>query len=175
MELSKKLEDKAVKLGYCIAEWYDNHCFVKRNVALQACLKCCSKKEEECNEDYSCCTTAFIEVAPYEAIGVNELLKKVALFEIRAKDCRKNNIKKIPFELKKLLRKMQKLSSESKAVGAKISELLEQYNVPEEALRADSDYEKMTEALAFIEYDEGTIEDNIKDIESVFLYDSNKS
>jgi hypothetical protein len=83
-------------------------------------------------------------------------------------------MKKMPVELKKLLRKKHMLNTESKEIGYKISELLEKYGIPEDALRADSDYEVSTEALTYIDYAEGLPEDNIDAIEEVFLYYVNK-
>lgn len=84
----------------------------------------------------------------------------------------------MPHVLKQKLRRYDRLNSQAKELHGEISAILDEYEVPYEHLTAMNDHwstEPSTEALAFINNSEGDIENNIKDIEEVFLYFVNKS
>jgi hypothetical protein len=84
---------------------------------------------------------------------------------------RRNDMDKMPIELKRKIRKLGKLHKEAFDVNQEVSNLLELYGVEYDVLCAMCDNSKVyTEALAFITNAEGDIEENIKDIEEVFLY-----
>lgn len=79
----------------------------------------------------------------------------------------------MPYSLKEKLRQYDRTVKKAQAIHEQIVLELEKYGVPYDNLCASSDSsndQPMTEALAFISYNEGDIEDNIADIEQVFLY-----
>ena len=88
-------------------------------------------------------------------------------------------MKKMPHELKKKLRRYNKLVLNSKLMYIELERMFEDYGVPYENLTATQEsgnhkYEPSTEALAYISNCEGDLEDNIADIEQVFLHFVNK-
>ncbi|MGE7689984.1 hypothetical protein ACQKMI_12350 [Lysinibacillus sp. NPDC097214] len=88
-------------------------------------------------------------------------------------------MKKMPYEIKQKLRQYNKANLKAKTLHAELVEIFEEYSVPYENLTANQVFGKyeeelVTEALAFINNCEGDVEDNITDIEEVFLYFSNK-
>ena len=83
-------------------------------------------------------------------------------------------MKKMPEELKKKLRKLYKLNRESAKLDNEINEIFKDYGVDSDNLCAMGDGELQTEAFAFIVHAEGDVEENIDDIEKVFLYVNSK-
>ncbi|MGG2933836.1 hypothetical protein ABEO66_06610 [Bacillus pacificus] len=86
-------------------------------------------------------------------------------------------MKAMPYALKQKLRQYDKYTSKAKEVHDEISEMLEGYGVPYEHLTAQHEPfsdEPTTESLTFITHSEGYIEENIKEIERVFLHFANK-
>jgi hypothetical protein len=87
-------------------------------------------------------------------------------------------MKSMPKEIKQKLRQLQKARQKVDNLSCEIEEMLEEYGINTDYLRVTGDEYKVemeTEALAFIDYNEGNIEDNIKEIEKVFLYYVNKN
>jgi len=86
-------------------------------------------------------------------------------------------MKSMPYALKQKLRQYNNAVKRANEVHEDIVRELERHGVPYDNLCAnDSPYsrEPNTEALAFITNNEGDIEENIADIEEVFLYFVNK-
>ncbi len=86
-------------------------------------------------------------------------------------------VKRMPSALKQKLRQYDKALNKANSLHSEIVRELEKYNVPYDNLTANSyrwNEEPRTEALAFINNNEGNIEDNIDEIEDVFLYFVNK-
>ncbi|PER55655.1 hypothetical protein CN495_07840 [Bacillus thuringiensis] len=86
-------------------------------------------------------------------------------------------IQEMPVELKEKLREFDRHASIAKNLFGEISEMIEDYGVPFDNLVANSDIfsdEPHTEALAYISNSEGHIEENIAEVEKVFLYYANK-
>jgi hypothetical protein len=81
----------------------------------------------------------------------------------------------MPAELKRKLRRLQGLYMTARDLDFEISAIFEKYGVNPDNLCASGDGEMQTEALAFITNAEGHIEDNIKEIEMVFLHYANKN
>lgn len=80
----------------------------------------------------------------------------------------------MPNTLKEKLRQYDKATRKARKLHEEIEAEFEKYNVPYENLVANEYEGKCTEALAFISYCEGNIEENIADIEEVFLHFVNK-
>ncbi|PDY14166.1 hypothetical protein COO16_04180 [Bacillus pseudomycoides] len=86
-------------------------------------------------------------------------------------------MKTIPYELKQKLRQYDKFASKMKKIEGEIHGILDRYKVPYDNLTAQSNIysdEPRTESLTHISYGEGDVEENIKEIEEVFLYFANK-
>jgi hypothetical protein len=79
-------------------------------------------------------------------------------------------MKKMPESLKKKLRRLQKLHEEAKQLDYEVNNIFKSYGVDVDVLCASNDAMVRTEALAFITNAEGYVEDNIDDIEKVFLH-----
>jgi len=79
-------------------------------------------------------------------------------------------MKKMPEDLKKKLRKLHKLNCEARELDNQIKVIFETYGVNSDNLCAEGHGEVQTEALAFISYAEGDVEENIAEIEEVFLH-----
>ncbi|UIJ65381.1 hypothetical protein LW858_20895 [Bacillus cereus] len=85
-------------------------------------------------------------------------------------------MKTIPYELKQKLRQFDKYNSKAKDLHPEIITMIDEYEVPYDNLVANGDgTEPQTEALAYINNAEGNIEENIKEMEEVFLYFVNKN
>jgi len=83
-------------------------------------------------------------------------------------------MKDMPQLIKRKLRKLQKLNREAQQLDNEINELFKDYGVDTDNLCAVGEGELQTEAFAFISNSEGDVEDNISEIEKVFLYYVNK-
>ncbi|MBG9732226.1 hypothetical protein ABD87_22645 [Lysinibacillus sphaericus] len=88
-------------------------------------------------------------------------------------------MKKMPYEIKQKMRQYDKANVKAKSLHDELMKMFEEYGVPYENLTACQDFgnfrnEPSTESLAFINNCEGDIEENIADIEEVFLYFANK-
>jgi len=83
-------------------------------------------------------------------------------------------MKKMPENLKKKLIKLYKLNKEAQELDNQINEIFKDYGVDTDNLCAVGEGELQTEALAFITNAEGNVEENIEEIEKVFLYYVNK-
>lgn len=84
-------------------------------------------------------------------------------------------MKAMPYQLKQKLRSYGKAVEKSKQLHTEIEEELEKYGVPYGNLTGEPvDGAPWTEALSFITYAEGNIEDSIQDIEEVFVHFANK-
>lgn len=86
----------------------------------------------------------------------------------------------MPYEIKQKLRQYQKANIKAKALHDELVEIFEEYGVPYENLTAcqefgDFEDEPTTESLAFINNNEGVIEENIAEIEEVFLHFVNRN
>lgn len=86
----------------------------------------------------------------------------------------------MPYEIKQKLRQYDKANAKVQSLHGELVKIFEQYNVPYENLVACQEYgdykeEHATEAFAFINNCEGHIEDNIADIEEIFLYFVNRN
>ncbi|MCR2013477.1 hypothetical protein NSB31_27810 [Bacillus cereus] len=85
-------------------------------------------------------------------------------------------MKTIPYALKQKLRQFDKYNSKVKDLHHEIMTMIDEYGVPYDNLVANGDgTEPQTEALAYINNAEGNIEENIKEMEEVFLYFANKN
>ncbi|PAD70614.1 hypothetical protein CHH83_02090 [Bacillus sp. 7586-K] len=88
-------------------------------------------------------------------------------------------MKTMPYTLKQKLRQYDKYNRKARQAHDEVVKMLNQYGVPYDNLVAMNDNliddEPDTEALAYISYCEGDLEDNISRIEEVFLYFVNKS
>lgn len=86
----------------------------------------------------------------------------------------------MPYEIKQKLRQYNKANAKAKSLHSELLDIFEQYGVPYENLTACEEFgefkdEHSTESLAFINNCEGDIEDNINDIEEVFLHFVNRN
>ncbi len=84
---------------------------------------------------------------------------------------------KMPIEIKNKLRKLQMLFERASNLEREVCEIIEDYGVDLGVLNGNCDpylNRIYTEALAFITNAEGNIEDNIMEVEKVFLYYVNK-
>lgn len=81
---------------------------------------------------------------------------------------------KMPQKIKTKLRQLQNVNMKAKMLDAEIEEMMKEYGVDPDDLRAMGEGEKQTEGLTFITYAEGYVEENIEEIEEVFLYYVNK-
>lgn len=82
-------------------------------------------------------------------------------------------MKKMPYTLKQKLRQYDSAQKKAFTLHDEIVSELEKYGVPYDNLTAVSDpYDGgvYTEGLAYINNNEGHIEDNIREIEDVFLH-----
>lgn len=84
-------------------------------------------------------------------------------------------MKELPKRLKQKLRKLQSLIAEVSTLHKDIESIFKQYNIDIENFTATGSGEIQTEAFTFITYNEGNVEDNINEIEKVFLYYTNKN
>ncbi|HFK1781661.1 TPA: hypothetical protein ACGXP4_000644 [Bacillus cereus] len=85
-------------------------------------------------------------------------------------------MKTIPYVLKQKLRQFDKYNSKAKDLHLEIITMIDECGVPYDNLVANGDgTEPQTEALAYINNAEGNIEENIKEMEEVFLYFANKN
>lgn len=84
-------------------------------------------------------------------------------------------MKEMPKSLKNEIRKLQKAYEKAKYLELKVNTDIESYGVDPEFLNAIKIDDRNTEALAFVTNAEGDIEDNISEIEEVFLYHVNKN
>jgi len=81
-------------------------------------------------------------------------------------------MKNMPYSLKQKLRQYDRANSKAIQIHTELVAELEEYGVPYENLTALTDPygdEPTTEGLAYINNNEGDIEDNILEIEKVFL------
>lgn len=83
-------------------------------------------------------------------------------------------MKKMPVSIKHKLRRLQKVSRESKDIMQSLKKDFEKFNLDLDDFSSQGKGDYQTEALTFITYAEGDIEDNIEEIEDVFLYYINK-
>lgn len=85
-------------------------------------------------------------------------------------------MKNIPYKLKNELIKLQKYGEKIRDIDYKINSILEEYGLDSDVFTATAgkSVEEQTEALTFIQYGEGNINDNLKEFERVFLYHVNK-
>lgn len=82
----------------------------------------------------------------------------------------------MPYALKQKLRQYDKYNQKARELHYEIVQELNKYGVPYDNLTAMAQHgEFQTEGLAYINNGEGNIEDNISEIEEVFLYFVNKS
>ncbi|WP_049111841.1 hypothetical protein [Bacillus thuringiensis] len=85
-------------------------------------------------------------------------------------------MKTIPYALKQKLRQYDKYNRKAEDLHDEIITMIDEYGVPYDNLVANGDgTEPQTEALAYINNAEGNIEENIKEMEEVFLYFANKN
>jgi len=88
-------------------------------------------------------------------------------------------MKQMPVKIKNKLRQIQATIEKAKMLERELTNMFEEYDIDISVLDATGDNkyssEPSTEALAFISNGEGYVEDNIKEIEEVFLYYVNKS
>ncbi|MEB9379125.1 hypothetical protein P4J09_13840 [Bacillus cereus] len=85
-------------------------------------------------------------------------------------------MKTIPYVLKQKLRQFDKHNSKAKELHREIAMIIDECGVPYDNLVAlGDDTEPQTEALAYINNAEGNIEENIKEMEEVFLHFANKN
>ncbi|MEC0069137.1 hypothetical protein P4L12_08080 [Bacillus cereus] len=85
-------------------------------------------------------------------------------------------MKTIPYALKQKLRQYDKYNRKAEDLHDEIITIIDEYGVPYDNLVANGDgTEPQTEALAYINNAEGNIEENIKEMEEVFLYFANKN
>jgi hypothetical protein len=83
-------------------------------------------------------------------------------------------MKKMPEKLKNKIRKLQKACEDSARLTQEVYEMIEEYGINPDNFNACGNGDVQTEALAFVTNAEGIIEDNIEEIENVFLYYVNK-
>ncbi|MED1268207.1 hypothetical protein P4U03_16635 [Bacillus mycoides] len=86
-------------------------------------------------------------------------------------------MKAMPYELKQKLRQYNRTIQKERAIHEEIANELEKYGVTYESPSTNVDWSEVlfsTEALAVIDNCEGGIEENIKEIEEVFLHFVNK-
>ncbi|MCQ4924991.1 hypothetical protein NE686_17960 [Tissierella carlieri] len=84
----------------------------------------------------------------------------------------------MPVKIKNKLRQLRKVHEKASVLVDEVEEMFMEYGIATEYLRALGSYGSyQTEALTFIETCEGDIEDNIQEIEEVFLHyvDKDKS
>ncbi len=80
-------------------------------------------------------------------------------------------MKSMPVKIKDKLRQLQKYNEKANILNKEIEEMFAEYEVDTDYLRALGGYGTIqTEGLTFIDTCEGDVEDNIKDIEEVFLH-----
>ena len=84
-------------------------------------------------------------------------------------------MKQMPSTLKTKLRRLQDVYMKARILEKEVNEIIESYGVDLDCLCACNTDDMNTEALAYISYGEGNIEDNIRSIEEVFLYYVNKN
>ncbi len=85
-------------------------------------------------------------------------------------------MKNMPKEIKQKLKKYGMLIKQSQELGREIECLFEEYGIDSTIFRAEADFpaDEQTEALTYIEYGEGSVEENIADIEEIFLLHVNR-
>lgn len=84
-------------------------------------------------------------------------------------------MKSMPNKIKTKLRQLQNSYAKARKIENEVEELFEEYGVDTNCLRGQSSYEQpQTESLTFITYNEGSVEENIEDIEEIFLHYINK-
>lgn len=82
----------------------------------------------------------------------------------------------MPYEIKKKLRQYDKAIAKTKSIHDDLVREFEKHNVPYEYLVANGELfgeHPQTEGLAYINNAEGYIEDNIAEIEKIFLHFTN--
>lgn len=85
-------------------------------------------------------------------------------------------MKSMPYQLKQKLRQYNKAVAKSKMLHDELVREISKYKVPYDYLVANREVfseHPQTEALAYINNAEGCIEDNIEEIEKIFLYFTN--
>ena len=85
-------------------------------------------------------------------------------------------MKKLPAKIRNKLLRLQKYGEKVRNIDYEINDILQEYGLNTELFTATAgkSIEEQTEALTFIQYGEGNIEDNLKEFERVFLYHVNK-
>ena len=83
-------------------------------------------------------------------------------------------MKSMPFDIKQKLRQYARANNRARTLHEEIVDIMRNYSVPYDNLVATSEFgtfaeKDTTEALAFINNCEGDIEENITEIEEVFL------
>lgn len=84
-------------------------------------------------------------------------------------------MKVMPAALKKKIRQLQRAYEKAGEIEREVADMIESYGVDPQYFDACKTDDKFTEALAFVTNSEGNVEENIKDIEEVFLYHVNKT
>lgn len=85
-------------------------------------------------------------------------------------------MKSMPYQLKQKLRQYDKAMKKTKFLHDDLVKEFSKYNVPYDYLVANGELfgeHPQTEALAYINNAEGNVEDNIEEIEKIFLYFTN--
>jgi transcription antitermination factor NusG len=85
-----------------------------------------------------------------------------------------SDYKTIPYEFKQLLRKYDNAVKKAKGYHMEILRELDRYNVPYEHVVGNTTDQPFNESLTHISYGEGDIEDNIAEMEEVFLHFAKK-
>lgn len=76
----------------------------------------------------------------------------------------------MPIKIKNKLRQLQNTAEKASKLTQEVEEMFEIYGLDTDCLKACGEFEVDTEALTFVTYAEGDVEDNIKEIEYVFLH-----
>lgn len=85
-------------------------------------------------------------------------------------------MKSMPAKIKSKIRQVQRAYEKAKTLEEELTEMFEEYGIDPEKLCGNGNIEDLqTEALSFVVYDEGDVEDNIKSIEEVFLHYINQN
>lgn len=81
----------------------------------------------------------------------------------------------MPQKIKNKIKQLQKAATKTKSIERELYSMLELYKIDPDVLLGNSNPDEVyTEALSFVVYGEGEVEENIKEIEKVFLYYVNK-
>ncbi len=76
----------------------------------------------------------------------------------------------MPIKIKNKLRQLQNACEKVNKLTQEVEGMFEGYGIGTDCLKACGDFEVDTEALTYITYAEGYVEDSIEEIEKVFLY-----